>query len=457
MQAVAAVTLGMLSGAARTLPRSHILVAPARLRHCGLTRHNVFIGVDRAVSQEYYSFLARTIIAARQNPAELTPATHQFARAQLRQELFKNDNQVSLAEAKQQIAALETAIEQIELNVRINGLLGPPGASEDEMTCTTDITALTIRDHPSRLPARRRYTSEVLPPIDYSPPMAINETYQEMAAVPADGRDDSTKKRGTLRAGFWSTLQLVMAAILAVTIFSSLQDESLRNFVVRHVHAALGQAGAGQKHPADHSHAPAVVTGAAINGKARIAPVTASLDGRPGVPLPTFFGVYAVARGRLTNLAPLPITVPNPRVQISALFSTPSAATLPDGRLQFVAFRSDLAGGAPDHTTVRVVAQVMQALTFDKQGHPKTTDVHGSWAVRGIAYEMRIAPVNAHPDMVLIQPADPNFTFSPGRYALVLKNSAYDFSVAGRIADPAHCLERTDAVNEPVYNECPRP
>jgi hypothetical protein len=71
---------------------------------------------------------------------------------------------------------------------------------------------------------------------------------------------------------------------------------------------------------------------------------------------------------------------------------------------------------------------------------------------------MKVAPDSANPEMIVISPADGTFTFPAGRYALVLnKNIAYDFSVDGPVSDKAQCLERTDAVNTPVYTECRTP
>jgi len=43
------------------------------------------------------------------------------------------------------------------------------------------------------------------------------------------------------------------------------------------------------------------------------------------------------------------------------------------------------------------------------------------------------------------------------RYALVLKDGAYDVVLDGPISDSAHCLERTDALDAPIYTECPDP
>ena len=105
---------------------------------------------------------------------------------------------------------------------------------------------------------------------------------------------------------------------------------------------------------------------------------------------------------------------------------------------------------------VRVVAQVVRALLFTG-GTATVKKVDGTWAVRGVAYAMKVAPVQGNPEMIVIRPQTDDFVFPAGRYALVLKALAYDFTVAGPLTDPAHCLERTEAVGEPVYSECRTP
>lgn len=175
-----------------------------------------------------------------------------------------------------------------------------------------------------------------------------------------------------------------------------------------------------------------------------------------GAPLPTSYGVYAIDQGKLTDLATLPIKVPDPRVAISAPISTPSPNVLPDGKVQFVAFRRDFRNNAPDRVTVRVVAHVTQTLTFDAKGKASTAKVEGEWAVRSKAYQMRVAPMGDNPEMIVIEPENADFSFPAGRYAMVLQGTAYDFSVGGPITDMAQCLERTDAVDVPVYSECRR-
>ncbi len=51
---------------------------------------------------------------------------------------------------------------------------------------------------------------------------------------------------------------------------------------------------------------------------------------------------------------------------------------------------------------------------------------------------MTVAPVEDNPEMIIIRPPTSNFVFPAGRYALVVKNEAYDFTVAGAITDLDH-------------------
>lgn len=168
---------------------------------------------------------------------------------------------------------------------------------------------------------------------------------------------------------------------------------------------------------------------------------------------PDTYGVYAVTDGHLIPLAPLPIRVPDARVAISTPISTPEPAPLPSGNLQFAVYHRELATSVPDSASVRVVAKVMRATSF-ADGKPKQVQVEDTWAVRGGSIELRIAPVATNREMILIRSADPAFTLSPGRYVLMFRNQAYDFSVAGTVSDTAHCLERSELQDGTVYSEC---
>jgi hypothetical protein len=49
-----------------------------------------------------------------------------------------------------------------------------------------------------------------------------------------------------------------------------------------------------------------------------------------------------------------------------------------------------------------------------------------------------------------------DFVLPAGRYALVIKSQAYDFTIAGPVDDAKQCLERIDAANGSFYAECRR-
>jgi hypothetical protein len=190
---------------------------------------------------------------------------------------------------------------------------------------------------------------------------------------------------------------------------------------------------------------------------ARFAPLmsaaTDAANNTLGFALPTVYGVYAVNAGTLYELDPLPIKVPDARIAVSAMISTPSHVTLPNGNLSFVIFRRDLVSNAPIEAFVRVVAQVEREMKFGAAG-PTTTKVDGQWAVRSKSYAFRVAPVSNSPEMIALRPEDPQLILSPGRYALVVAGQGYDFVVAGKITDTAECLERSEIVGGSVYSEC---
>jgi len=174
----------------------------------------------------------------------------------------------------------------------------------------------------------------------------------------------------------------------------------------------------------------------------------------PPFPLPSDYGVYALSSTGLSELRLLPEQVPDKRVSISTPINQASSTVLPDGKAKFVVFRRDLAGNAPDRIEIRVVAQVVRALKFDAKGKPSFSPVLDAWNIRSLSYEFRVRPIAGNPEMLLVQPEDPEFTLPAGRYALALRNQGYDFTIAGKVTDPAQCLERTDAANGTFYSDC---
>ena len=147
-----------------------------------------------------------------------------------------------------------------------------------------------------------------------------------------------------------------------------------------------------------------------------VAPSPALRQQAPSWPLPVAYGIYAISEGQLHELESLGFRVPDPRVFMSALINTPSRISLPDGRIVFIVFRRDIATNAPGRVAVRVIAKIARAMTFNPAGSASVRPLDEQWTVRSTSYELRVAPVMEHPEMVLLRPDDPNFVFPSGRY-----------------------------------------
>jgi hypothetical protein len=171
--------------------------------------------------------------------------------------------------------------------------------------------------------------------------------------------------------------------------------------------------------------------------------------------IPTTFGVYAISDGKLYTLEPLPGRAPNPRVAISPAISTPSKTVLPDRHIKFIVFRRDSTTNALNRVDVRVIAKIVRAMKFDANGKPVITKTEEDiWVIRNISYPHRTAPFKGQPDMYEVVGEDAAKPLGAGRYALILKDEAYDFSIAGEITDTKQCLESVAAANGAFYAEC---
>jgi hypothetical protein len=152
----------------------------------------------------------------------------------------------------------------------------------------------------------------------------------------------------------------------------------------------------------------------------RLLPIRPPVEAMPSLPfpLPKAFGVYAVSKGELFELEPLPIKIPDPRILVSAEISKPSRTTVSGEKLAFVVFRRDLLNSAPPAVPIRVIARVQRSMKF-VNGKPTVTEVQGTWRIRAKSYEFKVSPIEGQREMVMIEP-DANFVFPAGRYALVL-------------------------------------
>jgi hypothetical protein len=366
---------------------------------------------------------------------------YEFARRKVRRNLFQQFEDGDWSGIQEQMQVLETAIDKLESAHKAPALTFGPEPPLTYQQLTTDIAGenpispntVTLRGRGGRAP------------LFNSPPYEVDNAPSPETIYDYDSnRYFANRGLRKWRFTFWWKVQLSVAALLGVVVFAAINGQSaLRLFGLQRLEATT-KAATGN---AENAGANILSEGKAGAGK----DVRPTL---PGMPIPSEYGAYALSNGNLVELGLLPLRVPDPRIAISAAIPTPSQAHLAAGKLEFVIFRRDLASNAPDRVAVRVVAQVVRALTFNGGAKATITNVAGSWIVRGNSYQMRVAPVPDNPEMILIRPDPPDLVFPAGRYALVIKNVAYDFTLDGPLTDTAHCLERTDALSGPVYTEC---
>ena len=391
----------------------------------------VLRSAESAATEDHYNILARMVGAVSRDHAQMRLLVYEFARITLRKNLYRQSKQLGWTGIAERVLALEAAIDRIEADLAENpGSL--PAADERALTDETPgpmtSTAVALARKPS---PREVIVAEYTPPIP--PSFLLQPERPTISVINVTDREPDKKPN----SGFWWTAQLVFAVALGVAIYAAIDGRSL-----------FAPFQGTRSAPANST---------AITADQGGAKPAANRPSGPGFPVPSVYGVYAMSNGQLIMLNTLPIRVPDSRVAISALITAPSHAHLSTGPMQFIVFRRGLAADAPDRVSLRVVAQVARALTFDATGKPSLTNVDQSWVVRSNSYQMTVAPVADNPEMIVIRPDPPQLLLPAGRYALVLKDGAYDVTLDGPISDSAHCLERTDALDSPIYTECPDP
>ena len=404
--------------------------------------------------QDYYTVLTRMVEAVNEDNFLQRAMIYELARLKLRREICQNFKNVGWSGIYDQLRALDAAIDQFEADSANNVSrleLSPQTertqvgrASNDKHGSSgQSATALIVNHHDAPLQASSLAQSAI-----------AGEQILSLPTLPArDGYSATARAAQHLRRALWSTFQLMVAPVLGVALYAAFQGHIafLGSSTTPWTEETAKNANAVNSLSTNLLRAE---TKNSVIGKASSQYETNFRSATPQMPVPSTYGVYAVSDGKLIDLDLLPIRVPDSRIPLSSTIAAPSRVHLPVGQLQFVVFRRDLVNNMPDRVELRVVARVVRALTFGSAGKPTITDVTGSWVVRSNSYQMRVAPVDDHPEMVLLRAEPAEFVFPAGRYALVLKNLAYDFTLDGPPTDAAHCLERSDAVPSPIYTEC---
>jgi len=341
------------------------------------------------MQRDYYSALANVVLVSARDDAQKRRAIYELARGELRQQLRRRGPTLGAAAQAQELRALEAAIARVEADLARRAL----PAADSVAGSSTVVGSAVETVAPSAI--------EILPPAQHRRPP---QWRVEAAAEPPP----SQRRRSRVPA---------LASLLGAVIVGG-----IAYWAVEH---GLGErrsdAVAAAENLPDSAQRPAM------------GPIGAT------IPMPSSYGVYAIGGdGRLLELAPLPIRAPDPRVATSGTFASPSSTRLPNGRAQFVVYMREIVNQAPEKVVVRVVAPVAGGDNSD-QG--------AGWAIRSTSYDMKVAPVDGNRAMLLIRPALADFSFPAGRYALLVKSVAYDFSVDGVAADMARCVERSGRTN----------
>jgi hypothetical protein len=389
--------------------------------------------------EDCYSVLTRMLTAVSQDHSQLRALVYEFARRKLRKSLAAQFEDGDWAGMQEQMQALETAISQIESDYADKTLTVEPAPPLTNSAYMDELTSSQSAQRPasSRSASTTALTTSSRATELSSPVRPLSDG--DVFFAVRFGRESGS-------ALLWK-FQLIIAAVLGLLIYAVIVSPSMKDFWGSHSAAAPAKT-ATSSSPVSEVRAPSYASSRAgiVRG-----PKT------PNFPVPDGYGAFALTNGQLTELESLQMRVPDPRVAISPTISTPSRAHLPAGKLEFIFFRRDLANTAPDRVTLRVIARVVRALKFDSGGKPTLTTIDDAWVVRSNSYQMRVAPIADNPEMILVRPDPPDLVLPAGRYALVLKGTAYDFTLDGQNGDAAHCLERTDAQSSPVYTECRTP
>ncbi|QOZ38216.1 hypothetical protein XH92_29950 [Bradyrhizobium sp. CCBAU 53421] len=362
---------------------------------------------------EFALVLARTIDSVSSDPQQLRSAVYELARQKL-QQLAHEDPK----EKQRLMQALEAAIEGVEAHTASNvfeRFSVPPARALP--TFLEAAGAARRIEGPPRIDAEEAFVTTL-----------------DRAEAPRRPRwSSSAPLRYVAMLGFF--------ALVAAVVVLQQRGVSL---------AAARAMIAGTLAPVPaETRRPAVVAAVPAQAVAAVAPA-------PQRPLPTAYGVYAESGGKLSELQLIQGRAPDPRIAISAAITRPSETTLPDGHLRFIVFRREGSSGASDPIDVRLIARVTRQTTFDATGKPVVTPGDDTWVIRNISIPFRAAPLKEDPQMFEIEPRD-DAPLSPGRYALILKAQAYDFTVEGAVTDKRHCLQRLAAANGVFYSECEKP
>ena len=435
-------TLDQLLAAAECIRSSSV--------HAGANAQSANLPAPRN-SRDYYSLLTQAIKSTERNSAQLRALVYERARFNLKRDLLFGHSSLGVTDLVRQISDFELAIARIEANA----IEGPgkasapkethPAVDPDEIEIADDDQRhfdsqeepIERQEEPTQLDTftpTSHNTVQVLAPQQFTRRYDADQFHQS-EHFPYDRRVNEflPYKR---YANLLVAILLLGVALIGTLIFTSMLWLSPR--VPHQVIAA--------KPP------PEKITPNIEPGVVRPAPAPKDIPPKVAFPLPTSFGIYALNDDKLTELHSLKISVPDPRVSLSAEITNPSATEISGNKPAFILFQRSFRDNAPQKVTLRIIARTARETKI-VDGKANVTKIEGSWRIRNISYDLKVSPIAGKPEM-LIARLDKSVSLTPGRYALVLNRAGYDFTIAGPVKSPQFCLEGFETRNGTVYNQC---
>ena len=415
------------------------LVATSRSAPADNGAHSQLVGRSADVPaparpHDYYSILLEAINATKQNSAQLRALVYERARFNLKRDVLFGYSSMGLADVVRQIDEFERAVVRIEANA----VDDPPHLPHREQ-------AYRDHDEPADIAhetdAKPGTTVQVLPP-EPVPPLYAGLTSNQRADNFHLARLAEEFVRHVRFANKSIGVALLGIAILAIigTVFVTVLWPSHKVSSPIAVANKLPQTGE---------------TAAAHDSANEETPAPTDNSPKVAFPLPNSFGIYVLSDNKLTELEPLPISIPDARIALSAEIDKPSATTISDERPAFILFRRDLLNNVPQKIMLRVIAH-MARETKIVGGKAGTTNIDGAWRIRNISRELKISPIPGQREMVIAR-LDGDVPLATGRYALVLNRTGYDFAVKGTVQSPEFCLEKFETSSGSVFNQCRTP
>ena len=395
--------------------------------------HDAFVSVDKRKvptrPHDYYTILQEAIKTAKSNSSQLRALVYERARFNLKRDILYGHSSLGLADLIQQVKDFELAVAHIEANTVDDQFAAVEQTEEPDGSYAT----------PSNENEMPRNEVEILP--------AWRPTQKYAELSPIRWTDNFQNVR-------WPEefLRYVRAAN-RFTAFALLGIAFVGAIVIT---ATLWPSPRGSRPVEIASKAPRVGL-AAVESSSSSENAPAPIEAQPKLPfpLPTSFGIYALNDSKLTELEPLPISVPDARVALSAEIKNPSAASISGHKPAFILFRRDLLNNAPQKVMLRVIARTKRETKI-VNGKPQVTNVEGSWRVRDISRELKVSPMPGQREMLMAR-LDDDVSLPAGRYALVVNRLGYDFTIDGSAQASEFCLEGFETANGTVFTQCRTP